>query len=397
VGIEGLTHKQLRALGRGANPHDNAELLQRLQKRGFVVCFNSIIVHPRTTVDDIAHELDALAHVRAVHFDLLSMAVYPGTQAYQSLLREGRLTGGMLSLRFEPSDPRVNRFRAALIRMRLQGTGRYGPNLLGHDVAVNLALAKRLGLSGYDAGFACELDTLVNQINRIRLHAYRAAFELACSETTDEERQHRLLAIMATLGTELTPAIAKLLAIQGRLEGSSGTLLERSNLMMASAIAASFILCLVPLSGCGGQTTAERSSASSDAAALDDSGSGTRADATASNVDAAAEDVTVTDSDASPAIQDGATDSASCVDAGDWDVQRRIHDLLREASCQTCDVGFPYGIAIDAAGSVVAVLTADWQSVPEEVRRCYIEALSNHTFPCLAGEEMWADCYFLLR
>lgn len=56
-----------------------------------------------------------------------------------------------------------------------------------------------------------------------------------------------------------------------------------------------------------------------------------------------------------------------------------------------------YGVAIDAAGRVVDVLDSTGAPVSEPIRTCYMQALSNQTFPCLAGENVWYECYDVLR
>ncbi len=101
---------------------------KQLVAHGFVATFNSLIVHPDATAEAIENELEALATLPPIHFDVLSMAVYPGTQSHRALHREGRVTGGMLAMRYEPKDVVINRFRAALIRIRLQVLGRYATN-----------------------------------------------------------------------------------------------------------------------------------------------------------------------------------------------------------------------------------------------------------------------------
>lgn len=56
-----------------------------------------------------------------------------------------------------------------------------------------------------------------------------------------------------------------------------------------------------------------------------------------------------------------------------------------------------YGISIDASGRIVDVLEQNGAPVSDQVRRCYLEALSGQTFPCLSGDEFWYECVVTLR
>jgi len=182
LGIEAVTPAQLRALGRRGSATQNIELLGRLRDQGIVTVFNSLMVHPKSTAESIGSELDELSRLSGIHFDALAVAVYPGTELHSTLQREGRVTGGMLGLRFEPSDPIIARFRAALIHLRLQGNGRYGPMVMAHDVAVNLALAKRYRLRGYRPTLQRTLDSVLNALNAKRVSAWRSALALATAD-----------------------------------------------------------------------------------------------------------------------------------------------------------------------------------------------------------------------
>ena len=84
--------------------------------------------------------------------------------------------------------------------------------------------------------------------------------------------------------------------------------------------------------------------------------------------------------------------------------------MANALSAHACDPGcydmFPrtdapivesYGVSIDATGRVVDVMDSLGAPVPEPIRTCYMQALSNQTFPCLSGENVWYECYDLLR
>lgn len=82
---------------------------------------------------------------------------------------------------------------------------------------------------------------------------------------------------------------------------------------------------------------------------------------------------------------------------------RLVGDLGRDA-CEPdfCPYGedFRYRFILDRAGRVVA-LEFERDPGPEvlspAVRECYLEAVADQTFPCLAEHEVWEWCSVLLR
>jgi anaerobic magnesium-protoporphyrin IX monomethyl ester cyclase len=387
VGIEGLTLTQLRALGRWGEATDHLALLGDLARRGIVTSFNSLIVHPESTVGDIARELDALAALPPVHFDVLSMAVYPGTQAHQSLAREGRVTGGMLALAFEPREIAVKRFRAALIRLRLQAIGRYGVNTLAHDVAINVALARRLGLPGYTPSLECTLVSALERLNHVRVRALSTALELARTELDEDTREQAMLALIFALRRELASPSEQLQSVQRALEGSRGGPLSPSNLMFASAMATGFLLCLSSATACGGKTSSpsmRRGDTDASSYVAGGTGGGAGAGGGAGGGGGAGA--------GAGAIAGGGGDP-SC----DASNRGALWGAVHSAGCEVCVDNVAYGIALDASGRVVDVLSKTGGPVPDDVRRCYLAALSGQSFPCLSGNELWYECVMTLR
>jgi radical SAM superfamily enzyme YgiQ (UPF0313 family) len=427
VGIEGLTTTQLRALGRWGETTDHLDILRTLSRRGIVTSFNSIIVHPQTSAMDIERELHALSEMCDFHFDVLSMAVYPGTRAYETLQREGRLTGGMLSLRFEPVDVAVKRFRAALIRLRVAAMGRYGVHTFAHDVAINVALARRLQLSNYDASLEARMSLALTDANRSRLQALETALALARADLSDAERYAAIQALTLALRNDLSRAWEQVASIQHRLQGTSGGPIARSNLMFGSAIAASFVLCLSS-AACGGKTAGEDSG---DAALMFDAAtsSGGTGGASGSTIGiitggtsqgGTSGSTSGNDTGGRPVNAGGLSGSggstmttgtggvistggvAPSVDASSCDStmdRQRIDAAISANNCVTCDygTGTAYGLAIDPTGHVVGILGSNRAPVPDAVRACYMDALAGQIFPCLSGEEYWYECYTLLR
>jgi hypothetical protein len=386
VGIEALTVDGLQSLGRPGDPSRNREALERLRSRGIVTLFNSLLVHPTATPASIAAELDALADVPGVHFEAIAMAVYPGTDAWRRLCETGEATGGMLGWRFEPRDPVVTRFRAAVIRLRLEGSGRYGASVFAHDVAVNLAMARRLGLPAWNPAWQAEFDRLLEEVNRVRLAAWRSALDLAATDMTVEERVRAVGGLVASLRADLARTTRLMDRVQERMERASRVRRGRENLLVRSALAAGFTLFLAPAAGCFSSHDELGDDVAHD---VDDAGEG-RIDAADDGADDAAEAA----DEAVDAADDGAGDVV-CTTEEIVAERSRASAEIRSTTCAHCtgpSLDVPYGIAIDAAGRVVDVRRGDGAEVPADVRACYLAALAGETFPCLGGDEVWQEC-----
>jgi hypothetical protein len=381
VGIEALTHRQLRAIGRSGDVDHNQALLARLRSRGIVTVMNSLIVHPDSTPESIAAELDALGRLRGVHYDALAVAVYPGTALHESLQRSGEVSGGMLGLRFEPSNDVVARFRSALIHLRLQGSGRYGPMVMAHDVAVNVALARHLDLPGYEPQLENELQRGLEALNAKRVVTWRHALAVAQADLTRAQRIQTLTALVHQHRSEVAGIWETLFRIQTRLAEADPGQPRRGGRLVAAALAAGFTFCLVP-AACGGVTQDETKlgDPTPDASPVD-----------------AGSDVITTDTGTADAPVDStvvidASDARVCSDAETWEQSSVVSDpnLCGDLDCP------PYGITLDTAGRVADVVSSNGTAVPEEVRRCYLDALGGEVFPCLSGETIWQECVICL-
>ncbi len=383
VGVEALTHRQLRAIGRDGDVDHNQALLARLRDSGIVSVMNSLIVHPESSAESISAELDALGNLRGVHYDALAVAVYPGTALHESLLRSGSVSGGMLGLRFEPSDEVVARFRAALIHLRLQATGRYGPMVMAHDVAVNVALARHLELPGYEPRLDRALQRSLNELNAKRVAAWRQALAIAQLELPRTHRIQSLLALTNQHRSELATIWSDLADIQRQLDAAESEQPRRGGRLVAAALAAGFTFCLVP-AACGGVTQDESSPHEPvpDAAPPDVG----VADAP---VDVGVTDVTAVDA---PADGDG-SDAPPCSAEDYWEQSLAVED---PGLCFSSDSCGPYGITLDAEGRAVDVVGSPGTQVPAEIRECYLDALGGEVFPCLAGETIWQECVICL-
>ncbi|MBN2576847.1 MAG: radical SAM protein [Deltaproteobacteria bacterium] len=381
VGLESATEEQLAALGRPGRLVPLRAAVERLRDEGVVVFFNSLIVHPASTAQGMAAELDALDTLRGLHFDAITTAVFPRTALHEKLCREGKVSGGSLGMRFEPDDPVVACFRAALIRLRLHGAGRAGVSVLAHDVALNLALARHLRLPGWNAHLDAEARSALDEMNRVRVQSWRAALALAETEMEPHRREQAVAWLVAALQRDPGPSWNRFAHIQNRLPAGSLAPAGRPSLFVTSTLAAGFtfylavagISCVGSSDGDGGTT-----GGGSDAPVL-----------------------TMPDAPTSVPIRTYPPDTGRSIDgpslnpetglacttseiASDRD---RVNALAGAASCPQC-----YGVAIDGQGRVVDVISADGTPVADDVRSCYLQALAAEAFPCLSGDTAWREC-----
>jgi hypothetical protein len=390
VGVESLTPAGLQRLGRAGDPATTRRALDRMRRAGAVVDFNLIAVHPGTDPAGLGAEIDALASLSGVHYDLLAMAVYPGTQAWRQLREAGELSGGVLSWRHEIPEPAVARFRSLLVRLRRHGMGAYGANLLCHDVCVNAVLARHLGLDPHSATRAAALDALLGELNARRVATLREALALAEADLAPGDRAAAERRLVLGFHSRMRAFRTRLERLQAALERDTGTTGTPRNLFFRSAFAAAFLLCGGAAAGCWDSTSGPRPD-------VED------VEGDAGRDDGAADDAVRRDDGSPPDVgrrdeatdeagaADDAGDDAGCTGEGDF---VRLHERIATAGCP-CDADSTwtyYGLVIDAEGRVTDVLADDGSVVPDEVRTCYLEALAGETFPCLGPDDFWYVC-----
>jgi methylmalonyl-CoA mutase cobalamin-binding subunit len=369
AGVEALTPEQLRALGRTGEPSANRELLRDLRSRGIVAVFNSLVVHPQASAEGISAELSALEAIEGIHYDAFAMAIYPGTLAHHRLDDKDCVSGGLLGLGYDIRDPVVSRFRALLIQLRLLAIRRYGINVFAHDVGLNIALARHFGLASYTAELESDSDAVLRDINAARLRAWRSALAIAQADLNLQQRTSAASALIASLRQDLQPFWDKLDEIQTRLETVCPGSTRRSNLLVASALAAGVVL-LLGSTGCD--------SPPPDIVV----GVGGTTSTTSHNVGGA-------NSLGGAGGVGGST--YSLPDAGDCGSTQssELRALVQDCARLCPD----YGIVIDAEGKAIDIVMGDaGLQLPESVRTCYLEALAGHQFPCLAGDTIINQC-----
>jgi hypothetical protein len=386
LGVEALTADGLKSLGRRSSPEQNLSAILRLRLGGIVTSFNSLIVHPDATPESISAELDALAGIKGSHFDALAISVNPGTEIWRRLWHARELSGGMLSWKYACSDPMVARFRAILVRLRLMGMGRYGAGVLAHDVALNAALSRHFSNRPHDQAIDENLLRILDDMNIRRLEIWRAALDLASTPMPDGERVSETDRLTRRLRETMEEATGKLLRFQSALEERSRVLPGPSRFFFGSAMASTFFVCGTLALGCyqGTSNSYQQDASDTEEMGVDDGGS------------EAQPDPDMRDPDADEA-EDGMDDETCTTEERENDAGR-LWDGISSSGCP-CDENDPattYGLVIDERGRVVDVRRLDGGTVPDDVRACYLEALSGEIFPCLEGNDFWQICHICI-
>ena len=76
------------------------------------------------------------------------------------------------------------------------------------------------------------------------------------------------------------------------------------------------------------------------------------------------------------------------LDCAETQKQQMFNMAEQNCSMSVCD----YGVVIDAQGNATDIVLDGGGTVPDEVRTCYLEALGQHPFPCLAGDTVMNQC-----
>jgi anaerobic magnesium-protoporphyrin IX monomethyl ester cyclase len=427
VGIESLTEAGLGALGRPGSVRTNHGALERLARCGVVTVFNSIAVHPAATEQSVRAELGALEAVPAAYFELNSLVAYAKTELAERLCRTGRATGGLFGYRYQPADPTVTRFMAALSRFALEGRPGYDAGLRAHELAANLAIARRLELAAYDRTLEVRAAELVRQANAFRLSAWRTALELSAQELTLAERTSAVASLVHGLAHELSAVERSVGEIDRSMRRGSGIHVEQSG-SFATRSAAAGLVVFMAAAACGGLAQREEAAAAGTSAVS--SSGGAAASGGASSVGSGGGGGTA------PAATGGAGDAGArwgsepgpgailCNDLPEYhpgmswegdnggptscasgpagvchDVDAIMQGTQGNGHCiQPCISSPQWGFAVDGSGKVVDVMVkpAGPDVDLQKLRECALDVLRNETFPCLSRGEVWQVCEVLL-
>ncbi len=357
AGVESLTPGGLSSLGRRPRHERSIEVISRLRREGVIAAFNSLLVHPESTQESISAEIEALGPFVDMHLDTLSVSVHSGTRMWREMWHSGGLSGGYLSWRYECADPVAARFRALMIRLRIQGMGSYGVSVQAHDLALSLTLARHFGIGTHSRSMEQRVTQITADMNRHRLDSMAAALDLAATDMRVDERREAADWLVASFTKNMDAIGRKLQRIEERLEKSRESSGPRSNMFYRSSVTSTFVLCGTLAAGC--YQVHQR-----------------------------------TDADAVEVV-DGPVDStdAGCTDEEFTEEVLRVREL--SGHCY-CDEWEQYTLVIDDDGRILDVVTWSGDPIPSDIKACYMDALAGETFPCLGEHETYTLCYICL-
>lgn len=64
--------------------------------------------------------------------------------------------------------------------------------------------------------------------------------------------------------------------------------------------------------------------------------------------------------------------------------------------CSALEEEFFYRFILDEGGHAVDMETRDGRPIPQEIKRCYLDAVRDQVFPCLKENPWWEGCNVLL-
>jgi radical SAM superfamily enzyme YgiQ (UPF0313 family) len=179
VGVELASPAELRRYARSSGVAEGLAAVDRLAAHGVATVANLMLVHPDSTPAAVAGALEFLTGLRHGVFEATRMLPYHGTRLQQRLAREGRLVGNPLRWDYTFQDPVLTRFAEIFARLRGEAFGNYSLAFRVHDLALALALTRRLRPEVPTTDLAHRCDELAAEANRLRIAALRQGLALA--------------------------------------------------------------------------------------------------------------------------------------------------------------------------------------------------------------------------
>ena len=179
VGIELVTREERRRFGRPGSAERAATSVRDLDALGVAVISNVMLVHPYSTPDTIRAGIEYLAELRDANFETTDMRAFHGTRLWATLRDEGRLEGNPLRYGYRHLDARAARFCELLVLLRAEAFGDYSTSFRQHDLALAVALGRRLHPGSIGPALAEAVRSCGARLNTVRLRALREALGLA--------------------------------------------------------------------------------------------------------------------------------------------------------------------------------------------------------------------------
>ncbi len=230
VGIETHSAAGIAALNRRVAPATNISALEILRGLGIYACFNLLLFHPDTTIEELEENLDFLGHHLSHPFDIARAELYARSPLEQRMIREGRATGDYRGHGYRIADAHAESvfqlFSEALWDRH------FGGNSILHrvqDLGFRLSLLGHLHPEMASTDLSARVDSLIRGVNADTVGYMRRL--VAMATTRDEARKAALDLLRRDLRAGLRKQWAGLAAIS--LEIESRALIGRSGLSAA--------------------------------------------------------------------------------------------------------------------------------------------------------------------
>ncbi|MBN2528114.1 MAG: hypothetical protein JXR76_17110 [Deltaproteobacteria bacterium] len=122
------------------------DAVTQLNNAGIPSISNILLLHPNSTFDSMEHTLQQVSMLQTGYLVFVKMQAFAGTRLSESLQNEGRLSGNPLQYHYSFDDPRMTRFAHLFTTLRAGGFGHFSIMYRAHELACQLAFAKRLDL-----------------------------------------------------------------------------------------------------------------------------------------------------------------------------------------------------------------------------------------------------------
>jgi radical SAM superfamily enzyme YgiQ (UPF0313 family) len=196
VGIETHSRAGIRALNRRITPEENQRALATLRGLGVYACFNLLLFHPDTTLDELAENL-AFLEAHAMHpFDIARAELYARSALEDRMVREGRATGDYRAFDYRIADPRAE----AVFRLFSEALWdrHFGGSSILHrsqDLGYRASLLRRLHPELMPASLQARVDALIREVNLDTVSfVRRLSDEVAQADVAWSVARHRALA-----------------------------------------------------------------------------------------------------------------------------------------------------------------------------------------------------------
>jgi hypothetical protein len=368
LGVESMSRDSLSALRRNTTELVNLPAMDHLRRRGILFHFNLLLVHPDSTLDSIGAEIGALSGVKGGLLDPFEVEIYEGTDYFRHLNEEGRLRGGPLLWFYEPVEEGAARFARIFHLLRHHALGHVPLTSFAYDVQGLLAVTGQQGLvrPASHRMLRLRLDALTRSHNRLWVEVLEEALALAHSGG-------EALSVSSLLERTRERAAELVLEIDEVRKGIERACERPPRCEIGFPRTAAAVVIAAAVLGGGCWQMEEPAFPEDD---WDDAGQQT-----------------------GQPNGGGITIDVECPPATLIEEHGQIEDAAMDAGCEhVCtlpyvdNIPFSYRFLLDEDGHVTGMEREDGEPLPDEIVECYLEAVADQTFPCLAQVPYWESC-----